>query len=115
MMQASLTTHVLDTYRGCAGSGMEIVLRRASDGAELVRTKTNPDGRTDSPLLKGAAFQPATYDLQFDVGSYFADAPGAPNPPFLTIVTIRFSVTQHEHYHVPLVTSPWGYTTYRGS
>jgi 5-hydroxyisourate hydrolase len=114
MMQGSLTTHVLDTYRGCAGAGMEIVLSRASDGAELARTRTNAAGRTDLPLLEGAPFELGTYELHFDVGAYFADVAGVPDPPFLTIVTIRFSATKQDHYHVPLVVSPWGYTTYRG-
>ena len=114
-MAGFLTTHVLDTYRGRAGAGMEIVLTRASDGTELARTTTNADGRTDSPLLEGSGFQVGTYELHFDVGSYFADVPGAPDPPFYTVVTIRFSLGEDEHYHVPLVTSPWSYTTYRGS
>lgn len=114
-MPGTLTTHVLDTYRGRAAAGVGIVLTRASDGGEIVRTTTNSDGRTDAPLLAGPDFELGTYELHFDVASYFADAPGAPEPPFLTVVTIRFSLTRNEHYHVPLVTSPWGYTTYRGS
>jgi 5-hydroxyisourate hydrolase len=114
-MAGSLTTHVLDTFRGRAGSGMSVTLTRADDGVELAHVVTNADGRTEEPLLIGDAFQEGTYELHFDVGRYFADAPGAPDPPFLTTVTLRFSITSDEHYHVPLVTSPWSYTTYRGS
>jgi 5-hydroxyisourate hydrolase len=76
---------------------------------------TGPDGRTEAPLLEGDAFEPGTYELHFDVGGYFAGVPGTPDPPFLTTVTLRFSITGDEHYHVPLVTTPWSYTTYRGS
>ena len=112
-MNGYLTTHVLDTYRGRAGAGMDVVLTR--DGRELARTTTNADGRTDEPLLDRDRFELGTYELHFDVGSYFAGVAGAPDPPFLTVVTIRFSLTEDAHYHVPLVTSPWTYTTYRGS
>jgi hydroxyisourate hydrolase len=108
-----LTTHVLDTYRGRAGAGMSVTLTR--DGEELARITTNADGRTDQPLLEGEAFRLGTYELHFDVGSYFKGVAGVPDPPFLTVVTVRFSLLADEHYHVPLVASPWTYTTYRGS
>lgn len=114
-MSGYLTTHVLDVYCGRPGAGMEVVLLSSSDGVELARVTTNADGRTDEPLLSQNAFKAGTYELRFDVGSYFARVAGVPDPPYLTVVPIVFTMAQEEHYHVPLVCSPWAYSTYRGS
>jgi 5-hydroxyisourate hydrolase len=83
----------------------------------LLSTKTNNDGRCDAPLLEGDAFQPGVYELDFSLGAYFAALGLAlPQPSFLDVVTLRFGVADaSKHYHVPLVASPWSYSTYRGS
>jgi 5-hydroxyisourate hydrolase len=109
-----LTTHVLDTAAGQPAGGVRVVLRR--DGAVLVDTRTNSDGRTDQPLLEGAAFKPGTYELTFHVGDYFR-ARGTPlaDPPFLDVIPLRFTIAHDANYHVPLLVSPYGYSTYRGS
>ncbi len=112
-----LSTHVLDTARGRPASGIPVALHRvADDGARtaVATAVTNADGRTDAPLLAGAAFAPGTYELTFAVGAYFDDL--APGAPFLDRVPLRFTVSDPEgHYHVPLLVSPWSYSTYRGS
>lgn len=112
-----LTTHVLDTAAGRPGAGMALRLYRLSAGRdEVVSTVTNADGRTDGPLLDGSAWQPGRYELEFEVGKYFAAGGVAQNePPFLDVVVIRFGLAGDEHYHVPLLVSPWSYSTYRGS
>jgi 5-hydroxyisourate hydrolase len=108
-----LTTHVLDTMHGRPAAGVSIELTRA--GATLVRTWTNEGGRTDDPLLDGDAFESGEYELVFDVGAYFAGQQLAA-PPFLGLVPVRFGVADPgAHYHVPLLVSPWAYSTYRGS
>jgi 5-hydroxyisourate hydrolase len=109
-----LTTHVLDTASGRPAAGVRVTLTR--DGAVLAETRTNADGRTDKPLLDGAAFQAGSYELTFHVGDYFRAA-GATlsEPAFLDVVPLRFSVAEDSHYHVPLLVSPFGYSTYRGS
>jgi 5-hydroxyisourate hydrolase len=109
-----LSTHVLDTAAGRPAAGVRVVLRRNDE--VLVDTRTNADGRTDKPLLEGAAFQLGLYDLIFHVGDHFR-AKGIPlaDPPFLDIVPLRFSMSEDTHYHVPLLVSPYGYSTYRGS
>lgn len=113
-----LTTHVLDTASGKPGAGVRIRLYvLLADGRELVTSAiTNSDGRTDSPLLDAAAFQGGTYELEFCVGDYFKTS-GAlqADPPFLGDVVIRVTLSDDEHYHVPLLASPWSYSTYRGS
>lgn len=114
-----LSTHVLDTVRGTPASGVEIELFRiAADGTrtQLATCTTNGDGRTDAPLLAGEAFKAGTYELVFQVGAYFA-ATGAvaAQPPFLDTIPIRFTLAEDGHYHVPLLCSPWAYSTYRGS
>jgi len=114
-----LTTHVLDTARGTPGVGMTIdFFRLEPGGRSLVKSATtNNDGRTDEPLLDGAAFEVGTYELVFHVGAYFR-AIGEPisDPPFLDEVPIRVSLADADsHYHVPLLASPWSYATYRGS
>ena len=114
-----LTTHVLDTARGCPAAGMAVALYRL-DGKErsLVRAlTTNADGRTDTPILPAAEFACGTYELVFHAGAYL-DATGTPaeEPRFLDEIPIRFGISQPDaHYHVPLLVSPFGYSTYRGS
>jgi 5-hydroxyisourate hydrolase len=120
-MPGRLTTHVLDISRGRPAAGLAIELYRIdpeSDERErLTAVRTNADGRTDSPLLAGDALQAGTYELVFSVGDYFAAAGRANAPiPFLDKVPIRFGVADPDaHYHVPLLASPWAYSTYRGS
>jgi 2-oxo-4-hydroxy-4-carboxy-5-ureidoimidazoline decarboxylase len=115
-----LSTHVLDTRRGepASGVGIELFEIEASGRARLiVRTVTNNDGRTDRPPITDQPIPIAQYELRFNVGVYFAQQ-GTPtaDPPFLDIVPIRFSVAEPEaHYHVPLLVTPWSYSTYRGS
>lgn len=115
-----LTTHVLDTASGCPAAGMAVRLYRIGhDGAatELQRITLNHDGRADAPLLQGEAFQPGRYRLVFAVAAYFR-ARGAvlAEPPFLDEVPLDFGLSgAGEHYHVPLLASPWSYSTYRGS
>ncbi|MBU6182708.1 MAG: hydroxyisourate hydrolase [Verrucomicrobia bacterium] len=114
-----LSTHVLDTARGCPAAGMELELSRITpSGSEpILKTRTNSDGRTDSPLLSGEALQAGTYELAFHTAAYFRAA-GVPlaEPPFLDKIPIRFSIAPGDAgYHVPLICSPWSYSTYRGS
>ncbi len=111
-----LTTHVLDTSHGRPGAGMAVRLLDGA-GAVLCDTRTNADGRCDAPLLEGEALRVGGYTLMFAVGDYFR-AMGLPltDPPFLDVVPIAFSVSDPAaHYHVPLLVSPYGYSTYRGS
>jgi 5-hydroxyisourate hydrolase len=105
-----LTTHVLDTARGRPAAGVEIELTRLADG-ELLRTATtNADGRTDEPLIAAGELEPGEYELVFAVGDYFGER------AFLDRVPVRFSIADPAaHYHVPLLVSPWSYSTYRGS
>lgn len=112
-----LTTHVLDTAHGCPGGGIAVELYRLDPERALIASAvTNDDGRTDQPLLAAAEWQPGRYELQFAVGSYFAGYDDdLSEPPFLDEVVIRFSLAADEHYHVPLLVSPWSYSTYRGS
>lgn len=121
-MAGYLTTHVLDTARGVPAAGMRVALWRvdAASGERhelLADVRTNGDGRVDRPLLSGDAFAAGTYELVFSAGEYFASAGVAlPDPPFLDRVPIRFGIADAEgHYHVPLLVSPWAYSTYRGS
>lgn len=112
-----LTTHVLDTAQGRPGAGIRVELFDANDRRRPVASaRTNRDGRCDAPLLEGAAFRTGRWELVFHVGEYFAAA-GLPaaDPPFLDQVTVRFAIAADAHYHVPLLVSPWSYTTYRGS
>jgi 5-hydroxyisourate hydrolase len=114
-----LTTHVLDTANGRPGAGIRIELHAlAGDARRLLKTAlTNHDGRCDAPLLEGAEFVAGEYELVFHAGDYFA-ANGAalPQPRFVDRVVLRFGVADPDaHYHVPLLVSPWSYSTYRGS
>ena len=117
-MPGFLTTHVLDTARGAPAEGIEVVLYRLTDGqrTELARLRTNADGRTDRPILPEADFATGIYELQFHAGAWM-DATGiaAENPRFLDLIPIRFGMSQDDHYHVPLLISPFGFSTYRGS
>lgn len=114
-----LTTHVLDTANGCPGSGISLRLfRLKNDGRVLlIEAKTNSDGRADAPLLEGDAFRTGDYELEFDAGAYFrARGTKLADPAFLDVVPIRFGIADADaHYHVPLLISPYGYSTYRGS
>lgn len=114
---AGLTTHVLDTASGVPAAGVSIRLYSAGDARELLLTaSTNSDGRTDSPLLAGDAMRTGAYELEFDIGDYFRSRGASlAEPAFLDTVVLRFAVKQGQHYHVPLLASPWSYSTYRGS
>ena len=117
-MAGYLTTHVLDAARGCPAAGMTVELFRIDgDKREHLRTLvTNDDGRTDEQLLPSAEFAIGTYELVFHAGDYL-DAVGVPKeePRFLDIVPLRFGMSEDTHYHVPLLLSPYSYSTYRGS
>ena len=114
-----LSTHVLDTANGRPARGVAIELFAVGGEGRrsVLRTVTNADGRTDAPLMTGDAFRAGTYELVFDVGAYFKGLGAATaDPPFLDLVPIRFTVAEPDgHYHVPLLVSPWSYSTYRGS
>ena len=119
-MSGKLTTHVLDTAQGCPAAGLTIALWSIATSGEktlLQTVTTNADGRTDHPLLAEGALQKGMYELVFSVGDYFAQhLHDLPNPPFLHEVPIRFGIADtNAHYHVPLLASPWSYSTYRGS
>lgn len=113
-----LTTHVLDTALGRPAAGLAVSIRRAeSHGAVLARLVTNADGRGERALLEGEAMGAGVYDIIFEAGAYF-DRIGLdlPSPKFLDRVVIRFGIAEPDgHYHVPLLLSPFGYSTYRGS
>ena len=112
-----LTTHILDTVHGGPAEGVDIRLYRVDSGRDMVAGAiTNADGRTEEPLLEGDVLVTGTYELEFDIGAYFRGrGVDIAEPPFLDTVVIRFSVRDDENYHVPLLTSPWSYSTYRGS
>ena len=118
-MSGYLTTHVLDTAKGCPAEGIKIILYRVTDnGPEKVsETMTNDDGRTNSPILPVDAFQTGTYELVFFAGDYLrASGQAGDDPLFVDQVPIRFGMSDADaHYHVPLLLSPYGYSTYRGS
>jgi 5-hydroxyisourate hydrolase len=111
-----LTTHVLDTVSGKPAAGVRVVLRRDGEAAALADVVTNADGRLDKPLLDGAAFKTGRYELTFHVGDYFrATGAALADPAFLDVIPLRFAIAEDAHYHVPLLVSPYGYSTYRGS
>lgn len=117
-MPGFLTTHVLDTALGVPAQGMKIDLYRM-DGGERIHLHslvTNDDGRTDQQILPEAEFSIGTYELVFHAGEYLDRVGAAPESPrFLDLVPIRFGMSEASHYHVPLLLSPFGYSTYRGS
>ena len=119
MANGFLTTHVLDTARGIPAAGIAIDLFRIEgDSRALIRSLiTNSDGRTDSQILPAEEFSTGTYELVFHAGAYL-DANGTPaeDPRFLNVIPIQFGISEPDsHYHVPLLLSPFGYSTYRGS
>jgi 5-hydroxyisourate hydrolase len=116
-----LTTHVLDTTLGKPATALRLTVWAITADADiktaLKTVETNSDGRTDEPLLNGEEFKPGTYEITFDVAAYFART-GAKisDPPFLDQIPIRFTIADPDgKYHVPLLVSPWSYSTYRGS
>jgi 2-oxo-4-hydroxy-4-carboxy-5-ureidoimidazoline decarboxylase len=114
-----LSTHVLDTHAGRPAEGVRVELYEigASAYSLLVEAVTNADGRTDEPLISGTPLRVGAYEIQFHVGAYFAARQiPLPRPAFLGVVPVRFAIAEPEgHYHVPLLVTPWSYTTYRGS
>lgn len=116
-MSGYLTTHVLDTANGTPAQGMRIALYRLDGGRRLLKeVVTNHDGRTDAQILPAAEFETGEYELVFHVGDWL-DAQGhqAPKPRFLDQIPLRFGMSEQDHYHVPLLISPYGFSTYRGS
>jgi 5-hydroxyisourate hydrolase len=115
MANGYLTTHVLDTARGRPAAGMAIWLYRVSGNShrKIAEVVTNDDGRTDGPILNTASFVTGTYELVFRAGDWLR-ANGLPDG-FLGDIPIRFTLVEDAHYHVPLLLSPYGYSTYRGS
>ena len=112
-----LTTHCLDTFSGKPAKGIKVDIYTVSGKKEKINsTILNNNGRPDKPLLEGNNFKEGEYELVFFVGDYFKNIPNLPKIPFLNEVIIRFGVSNpKEHYHVPLLVSPWSYSTYRGS
>ena len=110
-----LSTHVLDTAKGCPAQGMEIDV--LMDDVFLRSVKTNADGRIDGPILEGEALFSGHYELRFHAGDYLRrTTSGLQEPLFLDIIPIRFGIADaSQHYHVPLLLSPFSYSTYRGS
>ena len=117
-MSGYLTTHVLDTAKGCPAKGIKIALYRVSGNShkKIAETVTNDDGRTDAPILPAEKFKTGTYELIFSCGDYLRETQEGPDETlFLDQVPIRFGMSEDAHYHVPLLLSPFGYSTYRGS
>lgn len=117
-MSGYLTTHVLDTARGCPAEGLSIDLYRITGETRtyLKTVVTNDDGRTDGQILPAGEFELGTYELVFHAGEYL-DRIGVPpeTPRFLDVIPLRFGMSEEKHYHVPLLLSPFSYSTYRGS
>jgi 5-hydroxyisourate hydrolase len=117
-MTGYLTTHVLDTAQGCPAAGIGISLYRVTGNShkKIAEAVTNADGRTDSPILPAEKFKAGTYELIFFCGDYLrATGQDGTDILFLDQVPIRFGMSEAAHYHVPLLLSPFGYSTYRGS
>lgn len=112
-MPGKISTHVLDTAHGKPAAGIAVEIHRLEEGQRVLleRTVTNADGRTDAPLLSGESMIAGTYEITFHIGAYFNNESG-----FLDQVPIRFHIADPAaNYHVPLLCSPWSYSTYRGS
>jgi len=117
-MTGYLTTHVLDTARGCPAEGIKVALYRVSGNShrKIAEAVTNADGRTDAPILPEGKFKTGTYELIFFCGDYLRKTGQAEGETlFLDGIPIRFGMDEQDHYHVPLLLSPFGYSTYRGS
>ena len=113
-----LTTHVLDTANGIPAQGIKVELFKITNERLHIKTViTNNDGRIDSPLLEGDLFEQGVWELVFHVAEYFEDkmADKKTPPHFLDVIPLRFGINSDTHYHVPLLVSPWSYSTYRGS
>ena len=112
-----LTTHCLDTFSGKPAKGVKVEVYYISEKKEKLNSSIlNDNGRTDKPLLEGANFKEGQYELVFFIGDYFKNLTNLPKIPFLDEVIIRFGISKPgEHYHIPLLVSPWSYSTYRGS
>lgn len=112
-----LTTHVLDIARGKPAAGLQIELWRMHEPPiRLCLITTNADGRADHPLLESPNLQVGNYELRFHAGDYLRSTSALPEPLFLDVIPIRFGISDTtQHYHVPLLLSPFGYSTYRGS
>ena len=116
--QGFLTTHILDTARGCPAEAVAIDLYRINgeERTHIVSTETNNDGRTNSPLIPKGDFECGTYELVFHIGKYFKGFAPDSEHPFIDVVPIRFGIDDDtSHYHVPLLASPFSFSTYRGS
>ena len=115
---SKLTSHVLDVYSGKPGGGIKVDVYYIFDNKrdKLNTVLLNKDGRADKPLVEGSNFKEGKYELVFFVGDYFKKITNLPKTPFLDEVVIKFGISNPaEHYHVPLLVSPWSYSTYRGS
>jgi 5-hydroxyisourate hydrolase len=116
---AKLTTHVLDIYSGKPGKGIKVDLYYYENNdkrSKISSTILNNDGRSDQALIEGINFKAGKYELVFFVGDYFEKITDISKPPFLDDVVVKFGISNtKEHYHVPLLVSPWSYSTYRGS
>lgn len=117
VVMGRLTTHVLDTALGRPAAGLTVELVRFWDVEDRISSgETNSDGRFDRPLLEGEQFRVGVYELRFHAGAYLRRTVALPDPSFLDIIPIRFGIAEPDgHYHVPLLLSPYGYSTYRGS
>jgi 5-hydroxyisourate hydrolase len=113
-MTGALTTHVLDVAHGRPACGVGIELWHGD--VRIAATTTNDEGRTDAPLVAPGALEAGVYELRFAVGAYFATVSTAADPPFLDVVPVRFGISDASaDHHVPLLVTPWSYSTYRGS
>ena len=113
-----LTTHVLDIYSGKPGKGIKVEVYQIQNAQKekINSVILNNDGRPDKPLIEGSSFKEGQYELVFFVGDYFKKITEVPKIPFLDDVVVKFGISNaKEHYHVPLLVSPWSYSTYRGS
>lgn len=113
----TLSTHVLNTAEGIPGQGVRVALWRMDpEPAVVTDTMTDAEGRTVDPLLPPGSFRAGRYELRFHIGAYFAARGIAPDPLFLDVVAVSIGLADGRgHYHVPLLCTPWSYTTYRGS